>query len=129
MQVWDILRAIEWALADRELPAHGLSLYGKSEMGVIALYAALLDERVRQVIVHEPPGSHRQGPALLNILRITDIAEAAGAFAPRRLVALTELPESFDYTRQVYERLGVSEQLAHAASLAEALHIWKYPRR
>ncbi|MPY91180.1 MAG: hypothetical protein GEU99_25120 [Luteitalea sp.] len=127
MQVWDILRAIEWALGDAKLSARGLSLYGKGEMGVIALYAGLLDERVSQVILRDAPGSHRQGPALLNILRITDIAEVAGALAPRRLVSLTELPDSFDYARRVYEQLGASDHFVRAESLPEALAVWKYP--
>jgi len=59
-------------------------------VGILALYAGLFDERVNRVIMSDAPGSHWQGPALLNILRITDIAEVAGAFAPRQLVSLTE---------------------------------------
>src|SRR5438093_3315351 len=128
MQTWDILRAVEWALGEERLATREVSLYGKGEMGVLALYAGLLDERIGQVVWSEAPASHWQGPALLNILRITDVAEAAGAPAPRRLVPLTELPHPFDYTRKAYGRQGAAHQLVRAQSLAEALEVWKYPR-
>ncbi|MGH9855976.1 MAG: acetylxylan esterase, partial [Blastocatellia bacterium] len=101
MQVWDILRAIEWATAEEKISAPSVTLYGKGEMGILALYAGLFDERVSQVVLNDAPASHWQGPALLNVLRITDSAEVAGAFAPRRLVSLTKFPGSFDYARDV----------------------------
>ena len=82
MQVWDILRAIEWAAREEKISGSAISLYGKGEMGILALYAALFDDRVKEVILNDPPGSHWQGPALLNVLRVTDIPEVAGAFAP-----------------------------------------------
>lgn len=129
MQLWDILRAIEWAAGEERISDRGISLYGKGEMGVLALYAGLLDERVGQVVLNDPPGSHRQGPALLNVLRITDIPEVAGAFAPRRLVSLTELPSSFDLTRRAYERQGAAGRLVRADSLAAALEVWNHAPR
>ena len=128
MQTWDILRAIDWATGEERIEARDISLYGKGEMGILALYAALFDQRISQVVLNDAPASHWQGPALLNILRITDIAEVAGAFAPRRLVSLTEFPRPFAYTREVYERQGAAHQLVRAQSLAEALEVWKYPR-
>ena len=35
-------------------------------------------------------------------LRVTDIPEVAGKFAPRRFVSLTKLPESFGHARNIY---------------------------
>ena len=43
MQVWDILRAVEWVTDEEKLSASSISLYGKGEMGILALYAALFD--------------------------------------------------------------------------------------
>jgi hypothetical protein len=127
MQVWDILRAIEWVANEARIPASSISIYGKGDMGIIALYAALFDSRVSQVILNTPPGSHWQSPALLNVLRITDVPEVAAALAPRRLVSLTGLPESFAFTRAVYRLERASSQCAEAGSLPEALRIWKEP--
>ena len=95
-------------------------------MGILALYAGLFDERVQQVILNDPPGSHWQGPALLNVLRVSDIPEVAGAFAPRRIVCLTGFPEAFNYTRQIYKLLGQPAHFTQAGSLPEALQAWNY---
>jgi hypothetical protein len=127
MQVWDIRRAVEWAVNEEGIPASSIAIYGKGEMGILALYAALYDQRVRQVILNDPPGSHWQSPALLNILRVTDIAEVAGAFAPRRLVSLTKLPDSFGHTRAIYRLQHASSQFVRLPSLPEALEVWKHP--
>jgi hypothetical protein len=114
MQVWDILRAIQWVTDEEKLSASSISLYGKGEMGILALYAALFDERVKQVILNEPPASHWQGPALLNVLRLTDIPEVAGAFAPRRLISVSKLPETFDYTKRIYKLERASSQFVQS---------------
>src|SRR4029453_345881 len=59
MQVWDTLQAIEWA-ANEEKISGSVSIYGKGEMGIVALYAGLFDERVQQIILNDAPGSHWQ---------------------------------------------------------------------
>ena len=100
------------------------SVYGKGEMGILALYAGLFDRRIGRVILRDPPGSHWQGPALLNVLRITDIPEVAGAFAPRELVFLREIPSAFDDTRKLYRLHGQPDQIRCAASLPVGLEIW-----
>jgi cephalosporin-C deacetylase-like acetyl esterase len=126
MQVWDILRAVEWLAQDSGVHATSIPVYGKGDMGVLALYAGLFDERIQQVILSDPPGSHWKGPALLNVLRVTDISEVAGAFAPRRLVSLTDFPPSFEYTRRIYKLQSQSSKLSRAGSLPEALEVWRY---
>src|ERR1041384_6022174 len=127
MQIWDLLRTIEWATNEEKISGSSISLYGKGEMGVLALYAALFDERINQIILNDPPASHWQRPALLNVLRVTDIPEVASAFAPRRLASLTKLPETFDYTKRVYGLERAAKQLVEADSLPEALEVWKHP--
>jgi hypothetical protein len=124
MQVWDITRAVKWAIEEEKLPGSSLVLYGKGDMGVLGLYAALFEPRIEEVILSDPPASHWQKPALLNVLRVTDIPEVAAAFAPRRLVSLSELPGTFDYTRRVYRMKSAADQFVRSASLPEALAVW-----
>ena len=126
MQVWDILRAVDWLERESGIHASSVSVYGKGDMGVLALYAGLFDERIQQVILSDSPGSHWNGPALLNVLRITDIPEVAGAFAPRRLVSLTDFPHSFEYARRIYRLQSQSAKIIRGGSLPEALEVWKY---
>ena len=124
MQVWDILRAVSWAADEEKIAASPISLYGKGEMGILALYAALFDGRIKQIILNGPPASHWQRPALLNVLRVTDIPEVAGAFAPRRLVSLTKLPATFDFAQRIYRLERASNHFLQSGSLPEALEIW-----
>jgi hypothetical protein len=123
MQIWDVLRAVEWAMNEEKLPVSSVSLYGKGDMGVVALYAAFFEQRIQRIVLNEPPASHWQSPALLNVLRVTDIAEVAGALAPRRLIWLTKPAESFEHTRAIYRVQGGVEQFLRAASLPEALEV------
>jgi cephalosporin-C deacetylase-like acetyl esterase len=125
MQLWDILRAVTWALDDAQLDPASVTVYGKSEMGVLAMYAAVLDDRINRVLVSDPPATHWRGPALLNVLRITDVPEVAGLLAPRELVFLRTVPDGFGLTRSIYSLQNAGDQLIEAGSLAEALQVWE----
>jgi hypothetical protein len=85
------------------------------------LQAAVKDPRIGRVILNEPPRSYWQGPAMLNALRVTDIAEFAGAVAPRSIVSLTTLPREFEMTKAIYGLERAAKQLRGAQSLSEAL--------
>src|SRR3989442_5382206 len=126
MQIWDILRAIQWLKEEEKLSPSSVSLYAKGEMGILGLYAALFSERIDQVILNDPPTSHWQGPALFNVLRVTDIPEVGAALAPRRLISLTPLPEAFDYAHRIYRLEDASKSFHRAPSLPEALEVWRH---
>jgi hypothetical protein len=127
MQTWDILRTVAWSIEEGGFADAPVMVFGRGEMGILGLYAALLDGRIDEVILGDPPGSHRQGPALLNILRITDIPEAAGMLAPRRLTVVGKRPSEFSLTQTVYGLHTAVDSLAQAESLARAVRIWKHP--
>ncbi|MCC7376477.1 MAG: acetylxylan esterase [Verrucomicrobiales bacterium] len=121
MQVWDILRAVDWVKAQSDRSADRLVLYGKGDFAVLSLYAALFDDRVSEVILNQPPSSHRRGPALLNVLRVTDVPEVAGALAPRPLSFVGEIPPGFELTRSIYARSKGAAALRVVGSAAEAV--------
>jgi cephalosporin-C deacetylase-like acetyl esterase len=127
MQVWDILRTVEWLANEEELSPKSLSIYGKGEMGIVGLYAALFDDRISQVIVRNPPATHRRGPALLNVLRFTDTPEAAAALAPRELVFIDDqVPHAFQWTQSIYDLHEQPAAISSAGSVPEALEVWRY---
>jgi cephalosporin-C deacetylase-like acetyl esterase len=121
LQVWDVLRTVAWALSQEELSVDRVSVYGRGDAGIVALYAALFDDRIKQVILSDPPSSHWQGPALPMILRLTDIPEISGVLAPRRLSILRNIPEAFALTRQIYRLCGADASMDCAPSLIDAL--------
>lgn len=118
---WDVRRTLDWAIRDRNVAPSSISVYGRGEAGIAALYAAFLDPKIDHVILRDPPPSHFEGAPLPMILRHTDIDEVAGALAPRRLTLLTRRKNEFELTRQLYQLQGAPEALRHVASLTEAL--------
>ena len=121
MQVWDALRAVRWVVEDRKLSPATISVCGRDHAATTALYAALLDERIGQAVLVEPPVSHRFGPPLLNVLRATDIPGVVGALAPRRVTCIPEIPQEFGLAREIFELCGCAGQLRRCRSLAEAV--------
>ena len=75
------------------------------------------------MILDDPPSSHWQGPALLNILRLTDLPEAAGLMAPREIVSLTPLPAPYAYTTSISALYGKKNRIRRAEDLGEALAV------
>jgi len=121
MQIWDILRSVDFLKEDQGLPLSTISVYGRRTIGPLGIYAAALDPRITRVILDDAPASHWQGPALLNVLRITDLPEAAALIAPRSLVSLTPLPKPYDFTRSIYSLYGKPSDVREAGGLSEAL--------
>jgi hypothetical protein len=125
MQLWDILRSLDFLTSDQGLNLKAISIYGRGQMGPLGFYAAALDERITRVILDDPPSSHWQGPPLLNILRMTDLPEAAALLAPRELVSLTPLPPAYDYTASIYALYGRRNAIRQAGALGSAMEVWK----
>jgi cephalosporin-C deacetylase-like acetyl esterase len=125
MQLWDILRSVDYLVEEEKLSLSSISVYGRKQMGALALHAGALDSRISRVILDDPPASHWQEPALLNVLRITDLPEVAGMIAPREIVSLTPSPDAYRYTAAIYGLHGKSKSIRQAASLGEALKVWE----
>jgi dienelactone hydrolase len=121
MQIWDVIRAARWALAEEGFSPSSLSVYGRGASALLAVYAALMEERIARVVVAGPPESHRQGPALLTILRHTDLPEVAAMLAPRELVFLDGRPPAYALTRAIYGVQGADARLRTVAGFLEAI--------
>ena len=123
MQIYDILRAVEYLNTGEALNPSSISVFGRGPMGALGIYAALLDTRITRVIVADPPASHWQGPALLNVLRITDLPEAAAMVAPREIVALTPLPPAWLYASRIFALYGKPGAIREARGMAQATRV------
>ena len=83
MQVYELLRSLEFLRTLPHVDPARITIAGQSEMGINAMYAALLDGAVDRLLLTSPPASHRAGPHYLGILRHTDIPAVASLFGPR----------------------------------------------
>ena len=93
MQVYEILRSLEFLRTLPEVDPARISIAGKTETGINGLYAAVLDGRIERVILGSPTASHRQGPHYLGILRYTDIPEVVSMLG-QKVRLYGEVPET-----------------------------------
>jgi hypothetical protein len=84
---------------------------GRGTSGALALYAAILDPRIAQVTMLEAPESHLAGPVFLEVLRYTDLPEAAALIAPRHLTFYSRMPAAYAYTQRIYRLLGQASNI------------------
>ncbi len=92
MRLWDVLRAAEVL---RSWNPGKLTVFGRGVSGALGLYAALLDPKIDQVMLLDPPSSHREGPIFLDILRYLDLPDAAARLAPRPLIFYGHRPDAY----------------------------------
>lgn len=83
-------------------------IIGRGQAGVIALYAALLyPDTVGEVVLIDPPASHRDGPHFLGVQQVLDIPEALGLLAPDvKLTLVGAKDKVFDKTAAIYKLAG-----------------------
>lgn len=89
-------------------------LVGGNHAGIIAAYAALFaPEGVEEIVIVDPPTSHRDGPHFLNVMRVLDIPEALGLLAPDirlTLVGEKAKDKAFDRTAAIYKAAGAADK-------------------
>jgi hypothetical protein len=125
--VYDTLRALEAVRSLKLVDARRVALVGRGPMAAVALYAALLDGRVRTLILDSPPATQNapserdgRGPAIemLNCLRVTDLPQVAGLLHPAELVFVGDCPETYEWAEDLYNRLGTPERFRRVTDLA-----------
>jgi dienelactone hydrolase len=110
MRVWDIRRALA---AAREIKLGGaapLELHGAGAMGVDALYASVFEKPVAGLELWDLPASHRQGPDLLNVLRVLDLPQTVALAAEHSQVKLRQAEAGgWDFPIKTSRNLGWGE--------------------
>jgi dienelactone hydrolase len=125
-RVWDVIAAAKYlASADSPLSPRGggaggegaktLPVYvaGRGAAGLIAAYAAALDESIAGVRIVAPLTTHMaaDAPQFLNVLRVCDVPAALGLIAPRPLTIVDVPADEFAETAAAYAAAGAENQL------------------
>jgi dienelactone hydrolase len=85
---------------------------GRGPAGIVAAYAVLFEHSlVDEVIVFDPPASHRDGPHFLNVDRVLDLPTALGLLAPDvKLTLINAKDKAFDKTATLYKLAGAADK-------------------
>jgi hypothetical protein len=105
-RVWDIV-----SYFNSPVPELRYKVIGRGQAGILAAYAGLFNPRIKEVVIVDPPTSHRNGPIFLNVLRVLDIPEALGMLAPDvKLTLIGAKDKAFDRTAQLYKLAGAEDK-------------------
>ncbi|MCA1759837.1 MAG: hypothetical protein LC658_08710, partial [Bacteroidales bacterium] len=120
MQVYDLLRCIEFCRTLPQVDPQKISIAAKDEMTVVALYSALLDGQCEQLVLKNPPATqdvasqiNGKGEAIemLNVLRITDVNQLPALIAPTQTAFIGEVPDTYNWSENLLKSLGKKEIL------------------
>lgn len=127
-RVWDVMKIIDWALANLPVDTERIVVTGNSGGGTVSLYAGAMDRRITLCApsscfcsfegsigtIHHCPCNHI--PYIMDLCNMGDIA---GLVAPRKLLIINGAKddifpvgparEEFKTTKAVYEAFGVGE--------------------
>lgn len=111
-QISDLLDAIE-VLNKASVPPAKIAVYGQGKTAVLAIYAALLNPEIDEVVISDCPATHTspETPELLGVLRVGDIPHNLALVFPRKITFVGTLPSEFEWTREVYERFGEQDKI------------------
>lgn len=121
MRLWDVMFALNVLRREEGVAAERIMVLGRGISGILALYAAVFDPKVEQVMLVDPPESHAAGPIFLNVMRYTDLPEVAALLAPRRLTFYGRIPAAFEYTRSTYATAGKPDHVFLSMNVAQVL--------
>ncbi|HEY7424239.1 MAG TPA: prolyl oligopeptidase family serine peptidase, partial [Gemmataceae bacterium] len=108
-RVWDILAAVKYLQKEKKAPAR---VIGFGQAGILVAYAALFEPSIKEVVIVDPPVSHRDGPIFLNVLRVLDIPDALGLLAPNvKMTLVNAKDKAFDRTAEIYRLAGAADRL------------------
>lgn len=118
-QVSDLLGAI--AVLQSESVTGPVATYGQGYTAPLAVYAAILDPQISEVILEDPPASHEDPttPEFLGVLRIGDLPHNLALVFPRPITFVGNIPEAYTWTREVYEKLGAGDRIRVIGSMRE----------
>jgi cephalosporin-C deacetylase-like acetyl esterase len=109
-RLWDIAALVR-RISEKHSATKTVRLTGRGQAGILAAYAALFEPSIKEVVIIDPPTSHKDGPIFLNVLRVLDIPEALGMLAPDvKLTIVGGKDKAFDRTEQLYKLAGAEDK-------------------
>lgn len=110
-QVSDLLCAIK--LMRAETGADKIAVFGRGPTAPLAIYAALLDPTISEIVLSDCPATHEdpKTPEFLGVLRVGDLPHNLALAYPRPITFVGRMPDAFMWTKQLYEKLGAGDRI------------------
>jgi dienelactone hydrolase len=92
---------------------HGsTTLVARGPAGIVAAYSTILfPGATKELVILDPPPTHRDGPHFLNIDRVLDLPTALGLLAPDvKLTLIHAKDPAFDKTAAIYKLAGAADK-------------------
>ncbi len=128
MRVYDLLRFLEFTRTLPGVDVGKIGIAARGELGVVALYGALLDGNCHTLVLDNPPptqnaSSNKDGRGeaieMLNCLQITDVNQLPALLQPTQTVFLGTMPESYQWSLKTLSNVGKAETIQQIASLED----------
>ncbi|MDD4016473.1 MAG: acetylxylan esterase [Kiritimatiellae bacterium] len=101
----DLLTAIQ-ALR-QETNVKEIVVYGRGAEAAVAVYAALLDPGISEVILQDPVVTHwKGGPEFMNVLKTGDLPHNLALVFPRPISFIGRMPKEYEWTKRCYDSCG-----------------------
>jgi len=126
MRIYDVLRCLEFCRTMDNVDASKIGIAGRNEMGVVAMYAALLDGECHTLILKDtPPTLDLPGASdgrdasfeMLNALQITDNYQVPALLNPTKIFFLGELPDPYVWSVDVLKNIGAKTSISVVSKL------------
>ena len=113
MRVYDVLRCLQFCRTLSNIDSTRVNLAAQDEMGVVALYSALLDGHCDSVLLRNTPGSQDlasdpegKGSAIemLNCLKVTDVNRIPAMLWPTKTIFMGPMPAAYQWSDAILRK-------------------------
>ena len=103
------------------VPPASVAVFGKEATAPLAIYAALLNPAVQEIVLQACPTTHEDphAPEFLGVLRVGDLPHNLALAFPRTITFVGPVPAEFEWTKQVYEKYGAADRFRQIDSISK----------
>jgi len=106
----DLLSAIQ--VLRHETNIGDIVVFGRGAEAAIAIYAALLDPGISEIVLQDPVTTHwDSGPEFLNALKTGDLPHNLALAFPRPITFVGKMPRAYAWTKKCYETCGAGDNI------------------
>jgi len=116
----DLLAAIQ--VLRQQPNVSDIVVFGKGDEAAVAIYAALLDPSISEIVLEEPVITHwNAGPEFLGVLKVGDLPHNLALAYPRPITFVGKMPKEYAWTQECYDSCGAKDKIQNV----ERLRDWK----